>query len=194
MESLNVYISENSSFKDSSVLESLLNKAKNGETAAFGELYNQFFKKIYSFIYYRVSHKETAEDLAEEVFLKAYSKIQGIKDASKFESWLYQIARNLVIDYYRSKKEQVNIQGLENMLSYQDTLLELMELNGQQKILAKLIEELEPQQKAVLKMKFFEDLGNESIAAILEKSEGAVRVIQFRAIAKLKDLFEKYNP
>lgn len=188
-----VYISNNSSFKDQSLLENLLIKAKKGETSAFGELYNLYFKKIYSFIYFRVSHKETAEDLAEEVFLKVYSKIGSIKEAKSFEAWLYQIARNLVIDYYRGKKEQVNIMDLENTLQYQDTVVSSIDLNHQQKILVALIQKMDPSQQKVLRMKFFEDLSNSEIAAIMDKSEGAVRVIQFRAIAKLKELFEEYN-
>lgn len=188
-----VYISEDSSFQDSKILENLLIKAKTGESGAFGELYNIYFKKIYSFIYYRVSHKETAEDLAEEVFLKAHIKIQGIKEIKSFESWLYQIARNLIIDYYRSKKEQVNIDELENTLIYQDTIIDTIDLNHQQKILIRLIKELDPDQQRVVKMKFFEDLSNSEISAVMDKSEGAIRVIQFRGIAKLKELFEKYD-
>ena len=188
-----VYISEDSSFKDSKILENLLIKAKNGDTAAFGELYTLYFKKIYTFIYFRVSHKETAEDLAEEVFLKVHTKIGGIKELSSFESWLYQIARNAIIDYYRGKKEQINIQELENTLLYQDTVINSIDLDRQQKILLAQLSKLEPDQQKVLKMKFFEDLDNTEIAAILEKSEGAIRVIQFRGIAKLKELFEKYD-
>jgi RNA polymerase sigma factor (sigma-70 family) len=188
-----VYISNNSSFQDSNLLENLLIKAKKGEVSAFGELYNLYFKKVYSFIYYRVSHKETAEDLAEEVFLKVHAKIENIREATSFEAWLYRIARNLVIDYYRGKKEQINILELENTLFYQDTVIRTIDLNQQQKILMTLIAKLEPDQQRVLKMKFFEDLGNNEIAAIMEKSEGAIRVIQFRGIAKLKELFEEYD-
>lgn len=193
MNSSYVYISENSSFKESLFLENLLIKAKKGETAAFGEIYNLFFKRIYTFIYYRVSHKETAEDMAEEVFLKAYTKLGSIKQAKSLEAWLYQIARNLIIDYYRSKKELVELKDIEQTPSYDDTVLETLELSHQQKILNELIKELPEDYRQILKMKFFEGLSNEIIAQLTNKSEGAIRVAQFRAITKLKELFEDYD-
>lgn len=193
MNSSYVYISENSSFKESLFLENLLIKAKKGETAAFGEIYNLFFKRIYTFIYYRVSHKETAEDMAEEVFLKAYTKLGSIKQAKSLEAWLYQIARNLIIDYYRNKKELVELKEIEQTLSYDDTVLEVLELNHQQKILNELLKELPEDYRQILKMKFFEGLSNEIIAQLTNKSEGAIRVAQFRAITKLKELFEDYD-
>src|ERR1700690_2325323 len=98
----------------SDALASLLAKAKKGEDAAFGDLYNLYFKKIYQFIYYRVGHKEVAEDLAEDVFLKAFTKISSINQSGAFSGWLYQIARNQVIDYYRQKKLTVNLDEIEN--------------------------------------------------------------------------------
>lgn len=193
MESSYVYISETSSFKESLFLENLLIKAKKGETAAFGEIYNLFFKRIYTFIYYRVSHKETAEDLAEEVFLKAYTKLSSVKSAKSLEAWLYQIARNLVIDYYRGKKEQLGLEAVENSLVYEDTILDTLDLSHQQAVINKLMRNLPADYQQILRLKFFENLNNEVIAELTGKSEGAVRVIQFRAIAKLKELFEEYD-
>ncbi|MCL5774930.1 MAG: sigma-70 family RNA polymerase sigma factor [Patescibacteria group bacterium] len=193
MESSFVYISEDRSYKESLFLENLLNKAKKGETAAFGELYNFFFKKIYTFIYYRVSHKETAEDLAEEVFLKAYAKLNSIKEAGSLEAWLYKIARNLVIDYYRGKKERVELSEVENTLTYEDTVIDLLNLNHQQQILNKLLKALPQDQQQIMRLKFFEGLENSVIAELTGKTEGAIRVIQFRAITKLRELFEEYD-
>lgn len=175
-------------------LEGILNKAKAGNQAAFSELYNLYFKKIYRFIFFRVSHKETAEDLAEEVFLKAFSKIGSINDASSFEGWLYQIARNLVIDYYRQKKMTVSIDEVENTLEYETNVIDVLDLQQQQKVLLKLMKELTAEQQVVLKLKFFEDLENHEIAEMLNKNEGAIRVIQHRAIAKLQELIKLSGP
>lgn len=193
MDSGYVYINENSSFQESLFLENLLTKAKKGETAAFGEIYNLFFKRIYTFIYYRVSHKETAEDLTEEVFLKAYTKLSSVKAAKSLEAWLYQIARNLVVDYYRGKKEQFGLEAVENSLVYEDTVLDTLNFNHQQTIINQLLRNLPEDYQQVIRLKFFENLSNEIIAELTGKSEGAVRVIQFRAITKLKKLFEEYD-
>ena len=102
-------ISSQNSEENQDTLVLLLAKAKAGQSGAFGEIYNLYFKKIYRFVYYRVGHKEVAEDLAEDVFLKAFSKLNSISENNAFVGWRYQIARNKVIDYYREKKQTVSL-------------------------------------------------------------------------------------
>ncbi len=178
--------------QNSDFLPNLVAKAKLGQEEAFGSIYNLYFEKIYRFIYYRVSHKEIAEDLAEEVFLKAFSKLSSIQNNESFEGWLYQIARNKVIDYYRDKKELVNIDEVENTLTYDSNILDVLELQENQKILLELLKELAPDQQMVIKMKFLEDLDNDKISQVMKKKEGAIRVIQHRAITKLQELMKKF--
>jgi len=170
-------------------LENLLVKAKKGDQGAFGQLYTLYFEKIYRFIYYRVGHKEVAEDLAEEIFIKAYAKIATVSD-STFEAWLYQIARNRVIDYYREKKLTVALDGLENTLEYETNIIDIVNLKQQQKVFLKLLKELTTEQQIVIKLKFLEELTNAEISELLHKKEGAIRVIQHRAIAKLQELIK----
>src|SRR5271156_5973491 len=125
-------------------LAPILAKAKAGEQAAFGEIYNLYFKKIYQFIYFRVGHKEIAEDLAEEVFLKAFTKIASLNEGAAFEGWLYQIARNLVIDYYRQKRITVALEDIENTLEYETNVIDVVNLQQQQKVFFKFLKELAP--------------------------------------------------
>lgn len=169
-------------------LAGLILKAKTGDSGSFGGIYNLFFEKIYRFVFYRVNHKETAEDLTEEVFLKAFSKITNLNESSSFEGWLYQIARNLIIDYYREKKITIDLEEIENTLQYESTVLNTLDLEQDQKNLLKLIKQLPAEQQIILKLKFFEELENSEIASILNKTEGSIRVIQHRAITKLKEL------
>lgn len=164
-------------------------KAQKGSQSAFGDIYNQFFKKIFTFIYYRVNHKEVAEDLTEEVFLKAYAKIGSVRDEQAFVAWLYQISRNLVIDYYRAKKIDVSLEEVENTLVYESNIIDALNLGQDQKILLDCLAKLPAEQQIVLKLKFLEGLENETISEMLNKSEGAIRVIQHRGINKLKELF-----
>jgi len=169
----------------------LLARAKSGEKRALSEIYDQYFKKIYRFIFYRVSHKQVAEDLAEDVFLKAFTKLNSINQPEAFEGWLYQIARNLVIDYYRQKKVEVTLDEVENTLSYESNVIDLISLGERQKILLEILRELGTEQQIVIKLKFFEGLENAQIAEILNKNEGAIRVIQHRAIARLQEIIKK---
>lgn len=171
----------------------LLAKAKQGDQAAFAELYNLYFKKIYRFIFFRVSHKEVAEDLAEDVFLKAYLKISSISDDNAFAGWLYQIARNKVIDYYREKKITVDLEEVENTLEYENNVIDFINLSQQQAVFVKHLKQLTPEQQIVIKLKFLEDLSNEEISAVMQKNEGTIRVIQHRAIQRLKELIGNNN-
>jgi RNA polymerase sigma-70 factor (ECF subfamily) len=168
--------------------QGLVKQARSGLETAFAQIYDLYFTKIYRFIFYRVGHKETAEDLAEDVFVKAFGSLPSLEDDKVFESWLYTIARNKVIDYYRSKKALVPIEEVENTLEYETNIIDIVNLDFQHKAIIKALKELPSDQQLVIKLKFFEDLSNSEIAALLGKEEGAIRVIQHRAIAKLKSI------
>lgn len=174
-------------------LAALLAKAKQGNQEALAEIYELYFKKLYRFIFFRVGHKQLAEDLAEDVFLRAFTKLADISDNSSFQGWLYQIARNLVIDYYRQKKQIVDINDLENTLEYESNIIDVVDLQHHQKVLLRLLKELGTEQQIVIKLKFLEGLDNSEIALMLHKSEGAIRVIQHRAITKLQELTSGEN-
>ncbi len=171
-------------------LTALIIRAQKGDQEAFTQLYEAYYLRVYRFIYFRVSHKETAEDLTEEVFIKIFGSIAKLDKIGAFEGWIFQISRNIVIDYYRKKKQNIPIEAVENILEYETNIIDTVNLEFNQKILLSLLTELTEEQQIVIKMKFLEDLDNVVIAEALGKTEGAIRVIQHRAITKLKELFE----
>lgn len=175
---------------DTSRLETLLVDAKNGKDSAFSKLYELYFDKIYRFAYFRVSHKEIAEDITEEVFIRAFTSLSSLDKASSFESWLYQIARNRIIDYYRAKKQLLPLDDLENTLEYETNVIDNVNLQFDQKIFVKVLRDLPEEQQTIIRMKFYEDLTNTEIADMTGKTEGAIRVIQHRALTKLKELID----
>lgn len=168
----------------------ILISAKSGQQEALADIYEAYFLRVYRFVFYRVSHKETAEDLTEEVFIKVFNSLKNLDKLEAFEGWLFQIARNLVIDYYRKKKQLVPLDSIENTLEYDTNVVEIINLQIEQSILIKLLKELNDEQQTIIKMKFFEELDNQTIAKILNKTEGAIRVIQHRAITRLKEIFK----
>lgn len=170
----------------------LIALAQAGKQEALADIYEAYFLRVYRFVYYRVSHKETAEDLTEDTFVKAFAGIKNLQTTAAFEGWLFQIARNLVIDYYRKKKQLVPLDTIENTLEYDTNVVDIINLQIEQSILIKLLKELNDEQQSVIKMKFMEDLDNSTIAKLLNKSEGSIRVIQHRAIAKLKEIFDTH--
>jgi RNA polymerase sigma factor, sigma-70 family len=173
----------------------IIEEAKQGNTGSFGLLYEHYISPIYRFIYMKVNGREEAEDLTHEVFLSAWQNLYRYKSQGfPFSSWLYQIARNRVIDHYRVRKNHTNIEtvdaefvsissGLEERL---DGDLNLQKIKGALKALS-------PDQQDVLIMKFVEDLSHTEIAAALKKSEGAVRLIQHRAIKALKRIVTQHD-
>lgn len=175
--------------------EKLIKKAKNGSNEAFGKLYDKNIDKIYRFIFLRISKKSDAEDITQKVFLKAWENMDKyeIRENIPFSSWLYRIAKNSIIDYYRTEK---NHPGIEDVPEYE--LGEAPtdhEKKAQDKLKFKEIKEalneLTENQQDVIIMKFIEELENEEIAEILNKTEVAVRVTQHRALKKIKKIIKK---
>ncbi len=171
-------------------LQDILKQAQNGDEAAFGLIYDHFAGKIFKFIYFRVGHKEVAEDVLSDTFIKGWQKINQVNTPAALSGWLYQIAKNNIIDYYRLKKETVNIDDLENILEDEVDPVDSTNLSIEQKKLLDLLHLLPDDQQQVIKYKFFEDLSNEEIAYVMGKTEGTIRVLQHRAITKLKDLLK----
>lgn len=173
-------------------LNSTLNLARSGNTDAFARIYDYYSEPIYRFIFFRVGHKEIAEDILSDTFIKAWLKINQLTSAKALGGWLYQIAKNNIIDYYRVRKSQISLDEVEEFF-LEDVVSAVDELNLQldQKRVLDLIAGLPAEQQQVIRYKFFEDLSNEEIALVMNKTEGAIRVIQHRAIMKLKDLLKK---
>lgn len=170
----------------------IIKKAKNGNAEAFGLLYDHYFEQIYRFIYLKVSHKEDAEDLVHQVFLQALKKIKDYEDIGfPFSSWLYKIARNEVVDFYRSKKTNTALEELENVLSSDDiNIKDKLDLKIQIEKVKEAIKKIKPEYQDVIIMRFIEDLSIKEVAEILDKTEGSIKLIQHRAINSLKKILK----
>jgi RNA polymerase sigma-70 factor, ECF subfamily len=172
-------------------LKKSLESAQSGKPEAFAILYDFYSEKIYRFIYFRVGHKEIAEDILADTFVKAWQKISQVNSHNAIPSWLYQIAKNNVIDYYRVKKSTVAIEDVANVLEDAATPIDELSLGFDQRRILKTLESLPVEQQQVIQYKFFEDLTNQEIALIMNKTEGAIRVLQHRAITRLRELLKR---
>jgi len=166
----------------------LIEAAKRGEKQGFSELYNHYMPAIYRFIYMKVSHRHIAEDLTHEVFLSAWQNLPRYQDQGfPFSSWLYKLARNRVIDHYRTAKPYIDLESIDPEIAEIDQKLEsALDQDFQFQLVKKALKNLKPDQQDVLIMKFIDDLSHQEIAFVMKKSEGAVRLIQHRAIQELK--------
>ena len=168
----------------------LVKKAQDGNEESFSELYDIYFDRIYSFIYFRVHHKEVAEDLTEDVFIKAWTKIASVNSDS-FGGWLYSISKNKIIDHYRKHREIVDLAEIENVIEADLNIVDEADLKINQKLLLSMLRELTPEQQIIMKLKFLEGLENEEISELISKSVGSIRVVQHRAIQKLQEMFRQ---
>lgn len=178
-----------SNVPDTPIDKAVFDAALLGDNHSFGKLYDQYFDQIFRFLYYRTNHQQIAEDLTEEVFLKAFRSLSSLKGGQeKFRGWLFTIARHTVIDHYRKASETVGLEELEQLPSYEQSVVNRLELAGDAAQLLKALEQLKDEYQAVLKLRFFEDFEISEIAAMLGKSEGNIRIIQYRALGQLKKL------
>lgn len=170
--------------------EQLIKNAIDGEASAFGLLYDRYQPKIYRFIYLKVSHREEAEDLTHQVFLSAWEKIENFQfkeNSSYFSGWLYQIARNKIIDHYRTRKNNSDISKIQ-IIDEKNRPENAFEKNLNIKKVKHAISLLNANEQDVIIMRFVEELSPKEISKALDKSEVSVRIIQHRAIKKLKNI------
>ncbi|MFC1988896.1 RNA polymerase sigma factor [Chloroflexota bacterium] len=166
-------------------IEKLVIQAVNGNTDAFGDLYIIFVDKIYRYVYYHVNSKMAAEDITGEVFFKAWRAISSCRGKeTSFSPWLYRIAHNQLVDEIRNKQRRPSLE-LENIETIRDSESSAEGYSEQQELL-KVIDLLPPNRRRVIILKFIEGMDNREIAEIMGKSEGAIRVMQMRALSELK--------
>lgn len=174
-----------------SQIRELVKKTKSGKTEAFGTLYDIFIDPVYRFVYFRVNSKEEAEDLTETIFMKMFEKIGNYQDKGlPFEAWIFRIARNQVIDYYRTKKHSVQ---LDESLEIEDTkksVEEIVEIKLLQKNVLESLKHLPSSYQEVIILKFIEEKDNIEISQILNKPVDQVRVLQSRALKTLKKVLK----
>jgi RNA polymerase sigma-70 factor (ECF subfamily) len=155
----------------------------------FTNIYQTYFDDIYRFVYYKVYQTEDAEDLTSLVFQKVYMALDKFdsKKAS-LKTWIYTIARNTVIDFYRKNYETNNIDEFLNLSSKED-----LEEDAKNKIMLENIksylEKLNPEQREIVILRVWEDKPFQEIAEIMGKKEGAVKMSFKRSILKIKKAF-----
>ena len=169
--------------------ESLVRRAKQRDTKAFGELYEEHFDKIYRYITLRIGDKTEAEDMTQQVFLKALQSVSSFQwKGVPFAAWLFRIAHNQVVDHLRKKNKQAVIIPDESLLSSDNNpqLLVERQLDIEQLLLA--TRRLTEAQRQVISLRFTSELSIAQVAKIMGKSQGAVKALQHSAIRALRKI------
>jgi RNA polymerase sigma-70 factor (ECF subfamily) len=168
------------------------------DQAAFGELYERYVKKVYSYIYYRTGNHHDAEDLTARVFQRALVHIETyVERGVPFKAWLYRIAHNLVANWHRDRNRRKIVPldefvaaGLRSEAPENST-----EAQQERDRLLQAIAQLPEERQQLILLKFVEKLSNQEIGIIMDRSEGAIKSLYHRTLAALRDeLTEQPEP
>jgi RNA polymerase sigma-70 factor (ECF subfamily) len=173
-----------------SIEKDVVSQAVKGDGEAFSQLYEEHFDKVYRYIYLRLGNQAEAEDLTQEVFIKALEAIGSYKWRNlPFASWLFRIAHNQVIDYSRKQGKAAKVALEHNVTPANEpnpALIAERALESEE--LANAIGNLPPAQRQVISLRFGAGLSIAEVAKTLGKSEGTVKALQYNGIASLRKM------
>lgn len=170
----------------------IIRSAVSGDASAFGRLYDHYQPQIYRFVVLKVGRREEAEDITHHVFLHAWLNIKQYSHRGHpFGSWLYKIARNKVIDYYRSHKDDLPLEEADpDIFAAHGHELDRVHNKLQMAKVRRVLAGLKEDYQDVILLRFMEELSLKETAAIMKRSEGAIKVLQHRAIKAAKDALD----
>jgi RNA polymerase sigma-70 factor, ECF subfamily len=173
--------------------QALLERASRADTAALGAIYDQYAAKIYAYVYHRVGQAELAEDLTAQVFMRMLEAIRGGQPwRSSFSGWLYRIAHNLVIDHYRrrSRATFVDIDEVTPLSTTDGEPSGSVQASMERETLRAALSQLTEEQAQVITLRFLEELSIAEVATIMNKNEGAIKALQYRAVLALRRIMQ----
>jgi RNA polymerase sigma-70 factor (ECF subfamily) len=178
---------------DDPLVVALVNRVVVSRDAnAFGELYDRYVERVYRYLYFRTGSHPEAEDLTEQVFLKAWEAIGRYRwQGRPFLAWLYRLAHNSHIDHVRTQKPTTSLNNDERPLDVPSPAAQVeLARTLDADLLTRALGQLTPDQQQVIVMKFIEGMDNDQIAASMDKREGAIRALQMRALMSLRRVLE----
>jgi len=179
-------------FQDQDEEKLWIERARSGDAEAVGRLYWRYAPAIFRYAYYRLGDSEVAQDLTADVFVRVIEALPRYRErGAPFSAWLYRIAGARIADYYRRRRRQPT----EELSSEVRSSVGQPEVEVESRLVAqelqRVLQGLSPAYQQVIVLRFVERLSHAEVARILRRSEGAVRVLQFRALDALRRLLEK---
>ena len=170
----------------------LVDRAKSGDAAAFADLYDRYVDQVFAYIYRRVGHRQLAEDLVGDVFLRAYRRLSSFEwQGVDLGAWIITIARNRVHDHFKSARFRLErttdeVRDDPRMGQHASDDPERVTMGRDlARSLGQALERLKPEHREVIELRFIHDLSVAETAAVLERSVGATKALQYRALRSL---------
>jgi RNA polymerase sigma-70 factor (ECF subfamily) len=172
--------------------DSLLELARQCDDRALVAIYDRYAESVYRYLYRLVGDSWTAEDLTSEVFLRllrALGKRRGPR--TNLPGWLYRVARNLAMDWFRAHSHPDPLELKEELVGDGESPLVGLEWGEQCGQLSEALHKLTPAQQQVILLRFGEGLEIKKVSKLVGKSEGAVKLLQYRAVKRLRSLLQR---
>lgn len=178
-------------------VSNLIERAQNFDKEAFSMIYDMYYDNIYRYAFFKVGKQEEAEDIAQNTFIGALKNITSYKPgkgSNDFAAWLFTIARNQIVNFYRKNGRQRTgpIDDLHIIDPLKDTQ-KIIEGNGDLESVYKALKEIPDTHQQVLIHRFINEFSIKETAAAMKKTEGAVKTLQVRAIDSLKKIMDREN-
>jgi RNA polymerase sigma-70 factor (ECF subfamily) len=167
-------------------LEALVAHARDGDEKAYGKIFKLCYEDIYDYVARRVGNRSDAEDLTMQVFARGLKAVGSYEERGySVKAWLYRIAHNSVVDYFRAQRQTVDLEDANELADGSD-IEGLVATREELRVLYAEIASLPAAQSEVLVLRFIEDLSVAETAAVLDKKEVTVRALQFKGIRNLR--------
>jgi len=169
----------------------ILEDAKSLDINALEALYDRYSEGVFNYMYRRLGDPQLAEDLSAQVFLQMLEALQNDRAwRTAFDAWLYRIAHNLIVDYHRkhSRRARVSLEDAPPMMAADGNPVDITQRKLTREQVIQAVKELTPDQAEVVTLRFVEGLSISQVAFRMDKTEGAVKALQFRAVASLRRL------
>lgn len=170
--------------------KALIEKAKK-DMDSFAKLYDLYVDDVFRFVYFRIGHKEEAEDITARTFEKAIKNIKNFKwKGYSFKTWLYVIAKNIIIDNFKSQKVTISIEQLNFDMRDEEsrTVEEITEVKINNELMMKGLMELSEEYKEILILRYIEEMSIKEVMEITGKTLDAVKSLTKRALKRLKEV------
>jgi RNA polymerase sigma-70 factor (ECF subfamily) len=169
--------------------QGLVQSARQGNKEAFAQIYETYFDKIYRYVILRVGNKAEAEDMTQQVFVRAFESINSFRwKGVPFSAWLYRIAHNLFVDHVRREKKRPTVPLEESLVVGDSEPHTEVERKLDIERMVSATRQLTEAQREVISLRFAAGLPIAQVAKTMGKSEGAVKALQHSAIAALRKI------
>ena len=170
----------------------LLERARSHDAEALAEIYDRYSEPIYRYLYRMLGDAAQAEDLTSEVFCRLLQVLDTSRaPRDKLRGWLYRVAHNQAMDWFRQQGKGTTLPLCEELASGTDLPSEIVERQETQQRLRKVISQLTIDQQRVILLRFGEGFKISEVSELMGKSQGAVKILQHRAVKRLRKLLDQ---